>query len=49
MLEYYKNKMNKAYKLCQKATDEGDEELAEILMADYLNYKKMYEGKLSNS
>lgn len=49
MLEYYKSKMDIAHKFWQEATDTGNNSLAQTLMADYINYKEMYDGALAKS
>jgi len=49
MIEYYKNKMNTTYTQWEKSTDEKDDAKAKVHMANYLNYKELYEGKLSKS
>ena len=48
MLDYYKNKMNKSHGLYQKALDEGNEDSANALMVDYVNYKEMYDSLVNS-
>ena len=43
MINFYKSKIDNSHSLWQKAVDSGDEAKAQEHMADYLNYKEMYE------
>ena len=48
MTHYYEDKMNNSHKQWQVALDEGKPIAAKKHMADYLNYKEMYETRMKS-